>query len=170
MKRLYIVRHAKSTWDLPELEDIERPLSKRGKKDAPKMGKYLKKNKHIPEIIISSPAKRAFKTARLLAEELGYPEENIVKNENLYEAGLETLLDVIRNIEDKYEKAMIVGHNPGFNSLAEALGGETIDNIPTCGVYCVDLDIKAWKDVSKGKGRMVFFDTPKKISGGKEED
>ena len=162
MKRLYLIRHAKSSWKDQGLADIERPLNKRGKQDAPFMGKRLKETKVHPDLIVSSPAKRALKTAKVIAEEIGYPKKRIKTDESIYLAGVSTLLHVIQNIEDSYQQVMLFGHNPGFTDLAESLTNQKFDNIPTCGIVCMDFDINSWKKVSEGKGKVVFFDYPKK--------
>jgi len=162
MKRLYLVRHAKSSWDDPDLADFERSLNKRGKRDAPFMARRIAEQGAKPDIIISSPAKRAILTARAFAEALEYPEHDIVQNKAVYLADVSGLLQIIRAIDNSKEQAMIFGHNPGFTSLANFLGKRNIDNIPTCGVYCLDFDELGWSKVGRGKGIFRFFDYPKK--------
>ena len=163
MKRLYLVRHAKSSWDDPDLSDIDRPLNKRGKKDAPIMGERLKnEHKAKPDLIISSPAKRAIRTARIIAKELGYSEEKIEIKDSLYASGVTAMLNVIHYLDDSLDEVMLFGHNPDLTSLANYLSNQQVDNIPTCGVFCVDFDVKSWQDIEKGKGIFKFFDYPKK--------
>ena len=162
MKRLYLIRHAKSSWDDPDLADYERPLNKRGKEEAPMMGKRLKKSKVQPDLILSSPAKRALKTAKIIAKELDFPKKRIVTDEAIYEAGVPALLSVIRNIDDAFQQVLFCGHNPGLTDLAQSLTNVQIDNIPTCGVFCLDFDLPSWKEVADGKGIFVFFDYPKR--------
>lgn len=162
MKRLYLIRHAKSSWKDQDLTDIERPLNTRGKRDAPCMGKRLKDLKVHPDLIVSSPAKRALKTAKVIAREIGYPKKRIETDESIYLAGVSTLLLVIQNIEDSYQQVILFGHNPGFTELAEYLTDQQFDNIPTCGIVCMDFDIESWKEVAEGKGILVSFDYPKK--------
>jgi phosphohistidine phosphatase len=162
MKRLYLIRHAKSSWNNPDLADSERPLNKRGKRDAPFMGKCLKKYEAHPDLIMSSPAKRALKTANIIAKEIGFPKGKIVSNESMYMGSVATLFEVIRNIDESYNHVMLFGHNPDLTNLAEYLTNYPVDNIPTCGIFCMDFDIDSWKDISEGKGTLVFFDYPKK--------
>lgn len=162
MKRLYLIRHAKSSWEDSDLSDIERPLNTRGKRDAPFMGKHLKEMKVSPDLIVSSPAKRALKTAKIIAKEIGFPKKDIETDESIYLASVSTLLHVIQNIEGSYQQVMLFGHNPGFTELAEYLTNQQFDNIPTCGIVCMDFDIKSWKEVGEGKGMLVSFDYPKK--------
>ncbi|MGD8524014.1 MAG: histidine phosphatase family protein, partial [Desulfobacterales bacterium] len=118
MKTLYLVRHAKSSWKYPNLDDFERPLNKRGRKNAPFMGKVLKKLKVAPDLVISSPANRAATTARIIAAAINYPLENIVYSEAIYEFSENALIHVIKQIEDSVNNTMVVGHNPAINGLA----------------------------------------------------
>lgn len=163
MKTLYLIRHAKSSWKDPELRDFERPLNKRGKRDAPDMGQRLKDSKIKADIIISSPAKRAFKTAKIIAKEIKYPVKKIVKKDSVYLADVPTLVKVIHKISDKQHQAMLFGHNPGLTMLANFLvNGQQLENIPTCGIFCVEFEIDSWKEVEQGIGKLLFFDYPKK--------
>lgn len=164
MKTLYLNRHAKSSWADAGLSDFDRPLNKRGKTDAPLMGKYLAEKRRIsPEIIISSPAKRAIKTAEIIAKEIGYPAKKIVRNEKIYEAGPSSILEMIQKIDNSYNSAMLFGHNPGFTSLASYLLNVNIGNIPTCGICRIDFDTDSWRKVEIESGTLVFFDYPKKV-------
>jgi phosphohistidine phosphatase len=122
MKTLYLVRHAKSSWKYPNLDDFERPLNKRGRKNAPFMGTILKKLKVAPDLLISSPANRAAITARIIAAKINYPLEKIRYRESIYEFSEDALIHVIKQIDDSVNKAMIVGHNPATNGLANYIG------------------------------------------------
>ncbi len=162
MKTLYIVRHAKSSWDFPELTDHERPLNKRGKRDAPKMGKRLKKKGILPDLIISSTANRALTTCEVIAEAIGYSNSRIMADRNVYHAGSNTLLEVMHHTNDNFASLMLFGHNPGFTDFANRLAQTDIWNIPTCGVFACTFDVNSWKEVEFGKGKLSFFDYPKK--------
>lgn len=163
MKTLYLIRHAKSSWKDPDLRDFERPLNKRGKRDAPEMGQRLKKYKAVADVIISSPAKRAIKTAKIIAREVGFPVRKIVTKETVYLADVPTLVEVIRKISDKHHQVMLFGHNPGLTMLANFLvNGEPVENIPTCGIFCIEFEIDSWEKVEEGVGKTLFFDYPKK--------
>jgi phosphohistidine phosphatase len=162
MKTLYLVRHAKSSWKYPSLDDFERPLNKRGRESAPFMGKVLKKLKVAPDLVISSPANRAAMTARMIAAAINYPLKNIRYSEAIYEFSEKALIHVVKQIDDAVNKAMVVGHNPALNGLANYIGDQPIGNIPTAGVFCVDLDISSWADIRKHCGRLKFFEFPKK--------
>ncbi|NOZ24470.1 MAG: histidine phosphatase family protein [Planctomycetes bacterium] len=162
MKTLYLVRHAKSSWKDPEQTDIDRPLNKRGQKDAPLMGKVLKKAGAKPDIILSSPANRAITTAQVIAEKLGYPKEDIAEVQAIYGADVGDLLQVIRRIDDAHESAMMFGHNPTFHELAESLTDTTIEKLPTCAVVCVEFDVDSWGKVERKGGARKFMDYPKR--------
>ena len=161
MKRLYLIRHAKSSWNNADLADYERPLNKRGEKDTPFMGKRLKKHDVKPDLIISSPAKRALKTAKIIAQEIGYPTKKIYTNESIYDAAPLSLLNTIRNIDDLYDQVMLFGHN-SITELARYFTKYQVENVPTCGIFCIGFDLDSWEAVSEGKGDFIFFDYPKK--------
>ncbi len=164
MKRLYLIRHAKSSWKDSSIADFDRTLNKRGKMNAPFMGRQLKEYGVKADLVISSPANRALKTATLIAREIDFPKKKIAIDDSIYEADLSALVATIKGMDDALNNVILVGHNPAFTQLAEYLTNKPIDNIPTCGVFCVDFNIKSWKKVSKGKGVLFFFDYPKKHS------
>jgi phosphohistidine phosphatase len=161
MKKLVIIRHAKSSWDDPFLNDHARPLAERGKKDAPKMAQRLKKEKIYPAAILSSDAERAKATALITAEVLGFPEHEIVFKKNLYLASVATLLTEIKHTDDKVKILFVFGHNPGLNDLVWKLGGE-IDNLPTAGQFAFKFDVKKWDEINSKNAKVWFFDYPKK--------
>ena len=162
MKTLYIIRHAKSNWDNLSLDDIERPLSKRGLKDAPKMAKIFSENNNRPSLIISSPARRALETAENFAEILEYSLDLIKIKETVYEASLEELLEVIMDCKAKYESVMLFGHNPGLTRLINYLSPVKIDNLPTCGIFCLEFDVNRWYKIDAENCEFRYFDYPKK--------
>lgn len=164
MKTLYLIRHAKSSWKYTELDDFERPLNKRGRRDAPEMGRFLKNNQVMPDLIMSSPALRAATTARVLAEIISYPLNGIQYLNQIYEASMLSIFDTVNCLDDKINSAFLVGHNPALTSLANMLCNTYVDNIPTCGIYCIELDIRIWNDVSEQCAKLKFFDYPKNIS------
>lgn len=161
MKRLIIVRHAKSSWNHPELADFDRPLNRRGERNAPLMGRRLRELRAKPQLMFSSPAKRAISTARLLADELGYQKKHIIERRDLYGSGANELLGVLRGIDDEYTEVLLCGHNPELTNLYNFLANSTIDNIPTCGIACMDFDVASWVDLTRGSGRLVYFEYPK---------
>ncbi len=163
MKTLYLVRHAKSSWDYPHLADIDRPLNGRGKKNAPEMGRRLREKGILPNQLISSPAKRAYKTAKEIAKQLGYPEHKIRIDHDIYHAGQSSLLEVVRSQTDEVESLMLFGHNPGFTHFANALANESIANVPTAGIVAIRFD-QGWDGIDYGDGELIFFDYPKRLS------
>lgn len=160
MKKVYFIRHAKSSWDDPGLSDIERPLNGRGLRDGPFMAKMLKGKKVQPDKLISSPANRAFTTATFFAKELKIPEKAIVVRKEIYHAYPEEVLDIIRNLSDSDDVVLLFGHNPCFTSLANQFSKEYIPNVPTCGIVKVEADVNKWKDFEK-KGKLKAFYFPK---------
>lgn len=161
MKTLYLVRHAKSSWDNANQSDHDRPLNQRGERDAPRMGKRLRKRGDQPEVIISSSAVRALTTASILATALDYPTSDISIEERLYGAEPEDVLSIIGNLDDGIHCAMLVGHNPTFTALINALGGCDLDNVPTCGMAVLTFPIDSWKNMTTTQGTLVDFDFPK---------
>lgn len=161
MKTVYIVRHAKSSWDNPSLPDFERPLNDRGKRDAPEMGRRLHKRGIMPDILLSSSAKRARSTAKRIARTLGIDEKHIRLADNLYHAEPEMILSTIQQLPDSVDNAMLFGHNPGLTDFVNKYINVHIDNIPTCGIVAAKFNVKSWKDINHVKGELVFFDFPK---------
>ncbi len=166
MRSLYLVRHAKSSWAEPGLNDHERPLNSRGKSDAPMMGKLLKRLGVSPNLIITSPAKRARSTARRIAAEVGYDKGSIIENEQLYMAGIDDFFGVIKEVKDKHNELMLFSHNYGITDFANFISDSDIDNIPTCGAVRIDFYLDSWNDIKKEKGKLIFFEYPKKYPNG----
>ena len=162
MKKLYICRHAKSSWTFQGISDFDRPLNNRGTKDAPFIGKLLAEQKIKPDAIFSSPAKRAITTAKTIAKEIGYPVENIKKEDNIYEARLGFLIDFIQTLPDELNNIMIFGHNPGVTSLSNVLSNQHIENIPTSGVVELEFDFDKWRELDIQSGKLLNYEYPKK--------
>jgi len=156
-KTLYIARHAKSSWDDVSLSDFERPLNKRGKRDAPFMANILKEKGITPDLILSSPAKRAKKTAKHYHEILG---GEIQYDERIYEASLMSLIYLVQETLEKVDSVMIVGHNPGLTALNDKLSDKSIYNIPTAAVVGIVFE----DEIAPYKGKQLFFEYPKKYS------
>lgn len=161
MKILYLVRHSKSSWKDLSLNDFDRPLSKRGKKDAPLMGDYLTKMKVNIDLIISSPAKRTLETSKILTEKISF-NKKIQLEQQLYEANLKNILSVIMNIDEQFQNVMLIGHNPALTILANYLLKENIDNIPTSGIVAIKFAFD-WRNISENCGTLLFYDYPKKL-------
>lgn len=161
MKTLYLIRHAKSDWSDGTLSDFDRPLNKRGEKNAPLMGKVLSSRGVRPDLILSSPALRARTTAAILAENVGYSAERIVYEGDLYLAEAETIAEVLRNLPSPVQTVFLIGHNPGLTLFAEYITGRAIGNIPTCGIAEIVFDSEGATSLSRGSATLASFDYPK---------
>lgn len=165
MKTLYLLRHAKSSWEYPGLSDMERPLNKRGKTDAPRMGHWLKEQKVVPDRIISSPSVRTLATISKLIHEIGLNGELIETENSLYHANSASMLSLIRSYPSVVKSLMLVGHNPGLTELANLLcPAEAVNNIPTCGVYALRFHAAAWAEADAKNAEFLFFQVPKNLS------
>ena len=163
MKTIILVRHAKSSWDDFSLKDEERPLTDRGKKNAPDMAKRLLKKKIPIDAILSSPAKRAKSTADFFAKEYDIPKKKIYLIPELYMASNEAFVKTIRNAPDKADSIALFSHNNGITQFANTLSETRIDHMPTCSVFAVKADIDSWDQFEPGKNEFYFFDYPKSL-------
>jgi len=161
VKTLLLIRHAKSDWNDASLSDFERPLNERGKRDAPAMAHRLLDKKVEIDAFISSPAKRAKKTASIFSKEYGRDKEELILVDELYGAEEDIFFDVISKADDKYNSIAIFSHNPGITDFANMLTDARIDNIPTCSIFAVTIDCKRWADFKHAKKEFWFFDYPK---------
>jgi len=162
MKQLLVIRHAKSSWDNPDLQDNERPLNKRGLEDAPLMANVLRTHNFNLDKIFSSSALRAKMTTEIFAKELKIPESMIEYTDELYNASRREILNFIKRLDNKYESIAIVGHNPGLTDLVHFLLYDFDYELPTCAVVGIDLDLEKWSDIKSGTGSLKFFEYPKK--------
>ena len=147
------------------LDDFDRPLNERGKRDAPEMARRLKKKNIKIDALISSPAKRAYKTAKYFAEVFELKKEDIILVDRLYHASVTQFLETIGSMDDRYHSAIIFSHNPGITDFANLLTSVRIDNMPTCSVFAVQSDVEQWKDFFKSEKKFLFFDYPKNPLG-----
>jgi len=161
MKHLLLVRHAKSSWDDFSIKDFDRPLNERGKKDAPMMAKRLLKRDIMIDAFISSPAKRARKTAEAFVKEYKSNKDQLIFLDDLYLAGPSAFAEVIKNTNDRYHTIAIFSHNEGITQFANSLTDTRTDNIPTSGVFAVKVKSKHWSDFADVKKDFWFFDYPK---------
>jgi phosphohistidine phosphatase len=165
MKTLFILRHAKSSWDNAALSDFERPLNERGLGAAPLVGGLMKKNRFEPELILSSPARRAEQTATLIKQSAGIGSA-IRFDERIYEASPARLLEVVSEQEEKIGSIMLVGHNPGLEGLLKFLTGE-LQPMPTAALAIVDLETDKWSTINSSKGKLRTLIRPKEIGSEK---
>lgn len=165
LKRLTLVRHAKSDWSLPGQEDWDRVLNRRGQQDAPEMARRLRSRKFKPDLILTSPAVRALSTASIMARELKVPAEHIAQDERLYLADPKQMLEVIHELGGQVEHLMVFGHNPGITDCACKLsGGDKIDNLPTCGVFTASFMLDDWSQLAWASGLEAEFDYPRNLA------
>jgi phosphohistidine phosphatase len=161
MKRLTIMRHAKSSWDDFSLSDYARPLNERGLRDAPLMGEVLSKKDLDLDLFLSSPAKRAKTTAEIIANAIGFGAENITYQESIYESSEFNLLMMIKGLDETVNSCMIVGHNPALTAIINKLSNFTLLNLPTAGVVSIEFSTP-WSEIAPYKGEMLFYEYPKK--------
>jgi phosphohistidine phosphatase len=162
MKTLLLIRHAKSSWEDFSVPDFERPLNERGKNDAPRMARKIKDRSIKIDAFVSSPAKRAKKTAELFMKVFKEKEKNLIVIPSLYEAPIKTFFDVVYSLDDKFDTVAVFAHNPGITGFVNSLGCETVDNMPTCAIYAFSIKTKKWKDFGNSDKKFLFFDFPKK--------
>jgi phosphohistidine phosphatase len=165
MRQLTLIRHAKSSWKDATLKDFERPLNKRGRHNAPLMGGVIQRSGLSFDRMVSSPAERAITTARLIAAELGYPEQQIQTLDELYDASAEQLLRCVQGLDDSWRSVAVVAHNPGLTQLCNDLSGAGIDNLPTCAVAVIEFELDTWQAVHPDAGRLTRFEYPRMYSG-----
>ena len=163
MKTIILVRHAKSSWDDFSLKDEERPLTDRGKKNAPDMARRLHKKKVPIDAILSSPAKRAKSTADYFAIEYDIAKKKIILVPELYMASSDAFIKTIRNAPEKADSIALFSHNEGITQFANSLSETRIDHMPTCSVFAVKADIGNWNSFEPGKTEFYFFDYPKSL-------
>lgn len=154
MKTLLILRHAKSDWNNSQLSDYERPLNKRGKQDAPRMGQLLRDEDLVPDLIITSSAERALATAEAVADASGFANE-VKYTRRLYHAAPEQYIEVLHEAGEEYERVMVVGHNPGIEYLLELLT-DANERMPTAALAQIELPIEQWADLDdETMGKLV---------------
>jgi phosphohistidine phosphatase len=161
MKTLLIIRHAKSSWDNAILNDMDRPLNERGKRDAPAMAQRLIRSGIRIDLFVSSPAKRARTTAELFSREFGRPEKEILLIPELYHAPMQAFRETIAALDDRYDIVALFSHNPGVTAFVNTLTSVRVDNMPTCGIFAVTSQVPTWSEFPGTGKEFWFFDYPK---------
>ncbi|MGV3705116.1 MAG: SixA phosphatase family protein [Arcticibacter sp.] len=161
MKKLLIIRHAKSDWSMPGLTDFDRTLNSRGLRNAPEMAIRLKERGLIPEAVVASPAVRARTTAEIFCTAWDYAVSDILFKDEIYEASPSALLRVINELDDRYDSVALFGHNPGLTEIIVDLCNSDLYNLPTCGVVQIAFPFESWAMVSRQTGEQLLFDYPK---------
>lgn len=165
MLTLYLLRHAKSSWKDRARSDFDRPLSSRGKRDAPAMGRRMLAAGVRPDVIVTSPAKRALKTAKIVAEALHVPAARLHVEPRLYLAGVDELLTLVAALPGDVTRVMLVGHNPGFTDLVNTLAGRpALANLPTAGVATLRFRARSWARAAAAKATLADVDFPKRAA------
>ena len=164
MKKIFLIRHAKSSWTNSDLTDLERPLNERGLRDAPIMAKILSQKCDKPQLALCSPARRAISTAEIF-ESIWWKDLKTIVDPILYEGSTSTILDFLASIDDQIDTLVAVFHNPNITNLSNLLANANIRNVPTCGVVSLTLKTKVqkWKELQVGTCSLLGFDYPKKF-------
>jgi phosphohistidine phosphatase len=162
MKTIIFVRHAKSDWGNPDISDFERPLNKRGLRDAPFMADLIASKGVKTDLIISSPANRAITTAKYFAKALNYDKEQIEQINLIYTSGILSIIEMLASLDNQYKTVMLFGHNPAISSLVFKLSGGKVTEMSTCAVACIDFDIQNWSELNEAEGKLRFYEYPKK--------
>jgi len=163
MKTVLFARHAKSNWNEAGISDFDRPLNSRGEEDAPRMASYLEQSAYVIDQIISSDAARALATATEYKNCLT-PDEEIIHKHSLYMASHLDIAEVVQNISSKYSSVMIVGHNPGMSEIVDYYVAGSVQDMPTCSIAVIQFDVSDWKEIKIGKGDLLAFEYPKKLT------
>jgi phosphohistidine phosphatase len=164
MKHILIIRHAKSSWADPSQDDFDRPLNERGKQDGPQMAQRLLARSITIDAFISSPAKRARKTAALFAAEFNYEKENIILVPELYHASPANFYEVIAKASPQANTIAVFSHNPGITEFVNMLTEVRIDDMPTCAIFGAQVDTQNWAHFKEAPKTFWFFDYPKSLS------
>lgn len=163
VKTVYIVRHAKSSWDNFELSDHDRPLLPVGIKKTKKVIEFLKSSKVKPDLFVSSSAVRAYETAKLIAEGIGYEVDKIVISKALYHAGIDEIYDELFSIDNSINSVMIFGHNPTLTDFVNDFIRSEIDNLPTTGVVSIEFKTNSWEMIPNAKFKLNFVVFPRML-------
>jgi len=163
MRHLFLIRHAKSSWDNPGLRDFNRPLNERGMHDAPRMAKYLHKLQVQPGLIVSSPAKRALTTAQFFAAEFSVPDDRIQQEDSIYEAMPSDIQRIISGLPDEADTVLLFGHNPTLTEVSNLFTDDFIDNVPTCGIVHLVSTASSWAELYEDNTRIQACYFPKEV-------
>lgn len=164
MRTLFLIRHAKSSWGNPGLRDFDRPLNDRGLHDAPRMAQLLAKEGVTPDLIVSSPARRALTTAQFFAKAFDVPDTELLRDPNIYEAHPQEILRIISELPPQAETVLIFGHNPTFTDVANMfVKDDPVENVPTCGIVKIESEADSWKAFYEGNSRVTQFLFPKEV-------
>ena len=163
MKKIYVVRHAKSSWADMTITDKQRPLNSRGKRDAPMMAEWCKSNNFKPDFIITSTAKRARTTSKIFAKVLGVGEDSYLSDDRLYHAPADQYMQSCYGLEQSEKSVMLFGHNPGITYLANEISSKYIENVATCGILIIESNAPTWQELDMSNCKLLSYKAPKLI-------
>lgn len=163
MLTLCLIRHAKSSWDTPGLRDFDRPLNERGRREAPQMARLLAGTGLKPELIVSSPAKRALTTALTFADTFGIAEGEVQRESNIYEADVEDIMEVVHDLPGTVQTVLLFGHNPTLTDVANRFSKQLIENVPTCGIIRIESSADFWSELSRSNAEVKAAYFPKEL-------
>ena len=163
MRNLYLVRHAKSRWDTPGLRDINRPLNERGLREAPQMAKLLVKQGVQPDLLVSSPAKRAISTALFFADAFRVPDDAVLREQDIYEADVRDILRIVSALPDSAQTVLLFGHNNTLTDVANLFTEDFIENVPTCGIVRIESSATTWREFYEGNSAVKTCFFPKDV-------
>lgn len=163
MKTLYIVRHAKSSWEDPGLSDHDRPLLPVGERKTKRIVKFLQQRDISPDLMLSSSAARAYETAKIIAEGIGYPSDKIVRSSGMYHASSDEIYSELFSLPDEVNSVMVFGHNPTLTYFSNYFVSPTIENLPTSGIVSISFDCNSWEEISNSSFHVNFVVTPKML-------
>ena len=161
MKTLCLIRHAKSSWTDPKMDDKDRPIDPRGETDAAHLAEFLLSHDINPDLVLVSPAKRTQMTSQILAKNMHIADKKLKTIDTVYQAAVEDLLHLIQQTDDHVNSLIIIGHNPGLSWLANYLADAHHINLPTCGAYAATFDTDKWQEVTIVEGKTIFVELPK---------
>ncbi|MBC2844869.1 SixA phosphatase family protein [Winogradskyella flava] len=160
MKILTLVRHGKSSWEF-DVSDDKRPLKSRGRSDAKLVANQFINNNQLPQMVFSSPAKRALETCKIFTQTIGFSENSVIIEDDLYDFGGENVIKFVKSLSNEIDDVMIFGHNHAFTSIANIFGDTYIDNLPTSGLVRLNFEINKWEDLEKGRTEYIIV--PKEL-------
>lgn len=163
MRTLYLIRHAKSSWDSPGLRDFNRPLNERGLHDAPRMAQRLAQDGVRPDLLVSSPAKRALTTALFFAGTFGVADDAVLRHSDIYEATPQQILRIVHELPDTAHTVLLFGHNPTFTEVANRFSDTFIQNVPTCGIVRIESSAPNWREFGEGNAQVMACLFPKEV-------
>jgi phosphohistidine phosphatase len=162
MKTLLLIRHAKSGWNDPSLSDFDRTLTERGKSDAKMMAKRVKEKSIEIDLFVSSPAKRAKKTAKIFMKGYEEKKKNLFLAPTLYEGSVKDFYETIKSVDDKEKVVAVFAHNPGITEFVNSLNCSRVNNMPTSAIVALKINTKHWRDFQEAEKEFLFFNYPKK--------